>query len=96
MMRLSMVVLLLAATSTPVSAATPAQTVDSQTASAAGNPSQVICERVEKIGTRLGSSRVCMTRAEWAEQRRLNRDTVDRAQQTRCESLDPKLGGNSC
>lgn len=55
-------------------------------ASAAGDPSQTICEKVEEIGTRLASKRVCMTRAEWAEQRRRNREEVEKAQQTRCNS----------
>jgi hypothetical protein len=53
-------------------------------ASAAGDPTQTICEKVEEIGTRLSSKRVCMTRSQWIEQRRLNRDEVERAQQTRC------------
>lgn len=53
-------------------------------ASAAGDPSQTICEKVEEIGTRLSAKRVCMTRAEWAEQRRRNREEVEKAQQTRC------------
>jgi len=50
----------------------------------AGDPSQIICEKIEKIGTRLGGDRVCMTRAQWAEQRRVNREVVEKAQQTRC------------
>ena len=53
-------------------------------ASAAGDPGQTVCEKVEEIGTRLSSKRVCMTRAEWAEQRRRNREEVEKAQQTRC------------
>jgi hypothetical protein len=61
-----------------------AQVTNPQTARAAGDPTQVICEKVEKIGSRLGSDRLCMTRAQWAEQRRLERETVEKAQQTRC------------
>jgi hypothetical protein len=98
MKRLSIAALLLGAMSAPASAANPgtdpAQAASAQAPSASGDPNQVICEKVDKIGTRLGSSRVCMTRAEWTEQRRLNRDTVDHAQQTRCQSLDPP--DNSC
>ena len=98
MARVSTVALALAAASAPASlgAASVSPAPQSQAVTGAGDPNQVLCEKVEKIGTRLGSSRVCMTRAEWAEQRRQNRDVVDRAQQTRCESLDPKFGGNSC
>jgi hypothetical protein len=61
---------------------------------AAGDPTQIVCDKVEKIGTRLGSQRVCMTRAQWTEQKRLERETVEKAQQTRCQSLDPP--NNSC
>ena len=60
------------------------QSSGTQVASAAGDPGQVICEKVEQIGTRLSNSRVCMTRSQWAEQRRLNRQEVEKAQQTRC------------
>lgn len=48
------------------------------------DPNQVVCERVEQIGSRLGAKRTCMTRAEWAEQRARNRETVEAAQQQRC------------
>jgi len=44
------------------------------------DPNQVVCEKVEILGTRLATKRVCMTRAEWAERRRLERMEVDRAQ----------------
>jgi len=47
------------------------------------NPDEVRCEKVEVIGTRLASNRVCMTRAQWAEQRRLNREELDRVQTRR-------------
>ena len=62
-----------------------AQPGNPQIASAAADPTQVVCEKVEQIGTRLASKRVCMTRSEWAEQRRQNREEVEKAQQTRCK-----------
>jgi hypothetical protein len=62
-----------------------AQPTNPQVAGAASDPTQTICEKVEEIGSRLGGKRVCMTRAQWAEQRRLNREEVERAQQTRCK-----------
>jgi hypothetical protein len=65
------------------------QPLSSGVVTAAGDPNQVICEKVEKIGTRLESSRVCMSRAQWAEQKRLNRETVEKAQQTRCNGQQP-------
>jgi hypothetical protein len=66
-----------------------AQLANTQVASAAGDPTQVICEKVEEIGSRLGGKRVCMTRAEWAEQKRRNRETVELIQKTRCNGEGP-------
>jgi len=47
------------------------------------DPNEVVCERTEIIGSRLGSKKVCKTRAEWAEQRRIERIEIDRAQTSR-------------
>ena len=44
------------------------------------DPNRVICEKQEILGTRLASKRVCKTKAEWAEERRENRQAIDRAQ----------------
>jgi hypothetical protein len=53
------------------------------------DPTEIVCERVEKIGTRLGVVRTCMSRAQWADEKRRNRETLEAAQQTRCNSADP-------
>lgn len=45
------------------------------------DPNKLICERVEKTGTRLGARRVCMTKAEWDAQRRASREELERQQQ---------------
>ena len=42
--------------------------------------SQVVCRQEREIGSRLGTKRVCRTRAEWAQLRRETRSAVDRAQ----------------
>ena len=47
------------------------------------DPDETVCEKVEVIGTRLASNRVCMTRAQWAEQKRLTREEIDRVQTQR-------------
>lgn len=47
------------------------------------DPTEIICEKVEQIGTRLVSQRVCMTRAQWVEQKRITRDEVNRIQTQR-------------
>jgi hypothetical protein len=44
------------------------------------DPNQVICEKQEVLGSRLAVRRVCMTRAQWAEQRRTERDLVQNSQ----------------
>jgi hypothetical protein len=45
-----------------------------------GDPNEVICERQKVLGSRLAARRVCMTRAEWAEQRNSDRDLVQNSQ----------------
>jgi hypothetical protein len=54
-----------------------AQTKDDNTAAAAD---KVICRNEEVIGSRLQSTRVCLTKAQWAQRRREDRETVTRVQ----------------
>jgi invasion protein IalB len=51
-----------------------------------GDPNEMVCEKQEVLGTRLATKRVCKTRAEWAEQRRLQRSDLERTQ----------VGGPTC
>jgi hypothetical protein len=52
------------------------------------DPTEVVCEKVEQIGTRLVADRVCMSRAQWAEQKRLNRAEIERVQTQRgCKDI---------
>ena len=44
------------------------------------DPNEVVCEKQEVLGSRLGSKRVCKTRSEWAEQRRLERQEIEKVQ----------------
>jgi hypothetical protein len=44
------------------------------------DPNQIVCEKVEQIGTRLVSDRVCMSRGQLAEQKRLTRQTIEQLQ----------------
>ena len=48
------------------------------------DPNEVVCENVGVLGSRLAVKRVCMTRAQWAEQRRSDRELVDRSQLNGC------------
>lgn len=52
------------------------------------DPNEVICERHEETGSRLGSKRVCMTRSQWAEQKTEDRQQLER-QQTQRGMYDP-------
>lgn len=56
----------------------------------AKDPNEVVCEKQEVLGSRLGSKKICMTRAEWAEQRRVERQEIDKAQVGRgsCEGCN--------
>jgi hypothetical protein len=47
------------------------------------DPNEVVCEKTEQIGTRLETNRVCMSRAQWAEQKRQTREEIDKAQMQR-------------
>lgn len=47
------------------------------------DPNQMVCRNVAETGARLSRHRVCMTRLQWEEQRRLTRQNIDRAQTTR-------------
>ncbi len=44
------------------------------------DPNKIICEKQEVLGSRLAVKRVCMTRAEWADQRRVDRQNIERQQ----------------
>jgi hypothetical protein len=50
----------------------------------ARDPNEKVCEVYTPIGSRLGSKKVCGTRAEWAEKRRLDKEMIDRAQVGAC------------
>ena len=63
-----------------------------QKAKDAHDPNEVVCEKQEETGSRLSSHKICMTRAQWAEQRRLNRMDVDKMQMQR--GCNAGQGGN--
>ena len=44
---------------------------------------RVICRRIEAIGTRLSSKRVCRTKAEWDAEAAANRQDLERSQTQR-------------
>jgi hypothetical protein len=60
-------------------AAMPASAEASPADSAAtdAKPEKQLCKRIATVGSRVGK-RICMTRAEWKENERLNREVTDR------------------
>jgi len=67
--------------SSPAVSQTAGQPASPQpTAKKVPDPNEVICEKEQDSSSRLASKRVCMTRSQWAEQRRLDRQDVEKAQ----------------
>ena len=74
----------LAAAAVFTMSAVPAMASDTSTpAKPVKDPNQVVCEKQEVLGSRVATKKVCKTRAEWAEQRRLEKQEIDRAQVNR-------------
>jgi hypothetical protein len=47
----------------------------------AQKPTDLICRDITETGSRLASNRVCMTRAQWEEQRRSGQRMIEKAQE---------------
>ena len=47
------------------------------------DPNEMICEKQEILGSRLGKKKVCMTRAQWAELKRQDRQDIEKVQTSR-------------
>lgn len=50
----------------------------------ASDPNKLICEKLELIGSRLAVKKVCLTRSQWEDSRRQDREAVERAQASPC------------
>ena len=62
----------------------PAASAPAATSKNAGsNANEVVCERHVITGSRLGSRRICMTRAQWADLRLQDRQEVEKVQTRR-------------
>jgi hypothetical protein len=46
---------------------------------------QMVCRPIKETGSRLSKKRLCMTREQWVEQKRIMRSDLDRAQTRRLE-----------
>ena len=71
---------LLLASAAPAVAQQPSPQPASQSPKKAPDPNEIVCEKQHDTGSRLMMHKVCMTRFEWAEQRRLNRQDIEKIQ----------------
>lgn len=54
------------------------------------DPNRMVCEKIEVIGSRLTTKKVCLTRSEWAEQKRHDREDTEKIQLLRpCNGATP-------
>lgn len=63
-----------------------AQTSNAQNQQLVSNgpdPNEVVCHKVHEIGSRIDVKRICMTRAQWAEEERQTKNEVNRIQTQR-------------
>jgi hypothetical protein len=82
-------------------AATPPALAQAQARASSGyDPNERVCESIPVVGSRLAKKKVCATRAEWEEKRRLDREAIDQAQKQiggPCSVAGNKnTGGPSC
>ena len=50
----------------------------------AKDPNERVCQNQPVLGSRLATRRICATRAEWEEYRRLDREAIDQTQRSPC------------
>jgi hypothetical protein len=79
----------------PQAAAADPAPVQSQNVRPQADPNQMICETETVVGSRLGAKKTCLTRSQWAERRKADREFVQDLQLGRqgvgCSA--PEMGG---
>lgn len=50
-----------------------------------GDADKIVCQKEEKIGTRLGAKKVCLTVSEWQERARLHQERTQQIQSGTCQ-----------
>jgi hypothetical protein len=66
-----------------------AQTQSAAPASATNDQDRIICEKIRETGSRISTKKVCMTKLQWEEKRRRDRESLEDAQN---RSLEPNSG----
>lgn len=78
----------------------PVAAAGSASAQADGyDPNERVCEKIIVTGSRIASKTVCMTRAQWAERQRDDRDAVERAQRAAngpCSTVNTRTSAPTC
>lgn len=75
---------LLLAAAPAFAASEPAATPPAPEAQAAeSDATRMVCRRIEVMGSRLSSKRVCMTAAEWTSRRESDRKSIEQSQTQR-------------
>jgi hypothetical protein len=78
----------------PVSAET--STSGAQNQPNASDPNELVCQKIEVLGSRLAVKKVCMTRSQWEDSRRQDRQAVERAQASPCVLTHNAGGKQAC
>jgi len=76
-----------------------AQAGPAPSAKKGSDPNEIVCEKIGTIGSRLATKKVCATRAEWDEKRKLDREAVDQAQRAAngpCQTVNTHTGAAAC
>jgi hypothetical protein len=68
----------------PISAENSGPTPQPVTPSRTSDAAEIVCEKLEVIGSRLATKKICMTRSQWADLRRQDRQAVEKAQASPC------------
>ena len=76
--------ILIAALLAPTAMAAPSGALAGSGADAKRN-AQMVCRPIKETGSRLSKRRLCMTREQWVEQKRIMRSDLDQAQTRRNE-----------
>lgn len=71
---------LMASSAAPAIAQAPAPSQAPSPQPSGADPNEIVCERQEVLGSRLAKKKVCMTRAQWADQKLQDRQDLERAQ----------------
>ena len=73
----------------PPSTVTPPPAVTTPPLKHSNDPDAIICKWTEELGSRLGRSKVCQTRAQWDQLRRDSEDAIDDTTQRSREASPP-------